>query len=48
MSAAVLTPAETVPRAVTVQLLPTRIPEIQRDPLRFLIANRAAHGAFIH
>ena len=48
MSTAVLNPNESAPRAVTVQLLPTRIPEIQRDPLRFLVSNRAAHGDFIH
>lgn len=40
--------ATAVPPAVTVQLLPTRIPEIQRDPLRFLMTHAAAHGDFIH
>lgn len=36
------------PQLVTVQLLPTRIPEIMRDPLRFLMINAAEHGDFIH
>jgi cytochrome P450 len=31
-----------------VQILPTRIPEIQRDPLAFLLRNAAEHGDFIH
>jgi len=46
--AVVSSEAMAVPRAVTVQLLPTRIPQIQRDPLRFLMTNAAAHGDFIH
>lgn len=46
-SAGVETSGE-VPSLVTVQLLPTRIPEIMRDPLRFLMHNAAAHGDFIH
>lgn len=40
--------AEAVPSLKTVQLLPTRIPEIQRDPLAFLMRNAAAHGDFIY
>jgi cytochrome P450 len=39
---------DTVPPLVTVQLLPTRIPEIQRDPLRFLMRSAAEYGDFIH
>lgn len=41
-------PSEAVPPLVRVQILPTRIPEIQRDPLKFLLANAARHGDFIH
>jgi cytochrome P450 len=36
------------PPLVTVQLLPTRIPEIIRDPLRFVLDNASKHGDFIH
>lgn len=39
--------AEMIPPLVRVQLLPTRIPEIQRDPLTFLQHNAALHGDFI-
>ena len=48
MNTSVATETGAVPTAVTVQLLPTRIPEIQRDPLRFLMSSAAAHGDFIH
>jgi cytochrome P450 len=37
-----------IPPLVTVQLLPTRIPEIIRDPLRFVLTNATTHGDFIH
>lgn len=40
--------AGAIPPLVTVQLLPTRIPEIMRDPLHFLMHNATAHGDFIH
>ncbi len=40
--------AADVPALVDVQLLPTRIPEIQRDPLTFMMRNAAEHGDFIH
>lgn len=42
------TTAGEIPTLVQVQLLPTRIPEIQRDPLTFLMRNAAEHGDFIH
>lgn len=41
-------PPSTIPSPVKVQVSPTRIPEIQRDPLRFLLRNAAEHGDFIH
>lgn len=37
-----------IPPLVDVQLLPTRIPEIQRDPLSFMMRSVAEHGDFIH
>lgn len=39
---------EAIPPLVQVQVRPTRIPEIQRDPLTFLLRNAAEHGDFIH
>ncbi len=39
---------DTIPPLLEVQLLPTRIPEIQRDPLSFLLRNAAEYGDFIH
>jgi cytochrome P450 len=41
-------PSDSIPPLAKVQLLPTRIPEIQRDPLAFLLRNAAEYGDFIH
>lgn len=40
--------ADAIPPLKRVELLPTRIPEIQRDPLTFLMRGAAANGDFIH
>lgn len=40
--------ADAIPPLKRVELLPTRIPEIQRDPLAFLMRSAAAYGDFIH
>lgn len=37
-----------IPAINIVQLSPTRIPEIMRDPLAFLLQSAQAHGSFIH